>query len=609
MFKGRIAFKLTAGFVVIVLISMLAIGLVFIQMFQQYTFDSREQTMLSRARSIAEVMAENSQSTGQIRGFAGSMRFLDTIAEAKVWITDSKGNPSSVSGMGMGMGQNFGFRPGMGQGHTYNSEPLPPEAEKVIQEVLNGTESVSENFSSVYNEATLTVGVPIVNSDHQVIGSVLLHSPVTGITATLNKAVNILVISLLIALILAIGLGIFFSLIFTRPLKAMNLTALEITRGNYSARTGVNRKDELGQLGNSLDLLASKLGYTINQLFQEKGKLKDIISSISEGIVAFDKSLNLISVNSALSEIMDRPQPYLNEDVEKDLNDLEIEAQLTKVMQEKKPSQILKDWLGKKLMFTFSPIVDNFGMVTGTVALVQDISKSERLEQLRRDFVANVSHEFRTPLTVIRGSVEAMVDGTVENSEEIKRYHQRILSETRGLERLVEDLLELSRLQSGKIKMNKETLHIPNLLEDAVKSLRTIAEKKDVKIEYYSKQDILPVLGDYDRLRQLFVIFLDNAVKYSPENTKVTVEISLFEINKLSILIRDQGFGIAADELTHIWDRFYKIDQSRSGIGTGLGLAIAKHLIELHDALVSVQSELGKGTVIEIKLPLTYSTS
>lgn len=605
MFKGRIAFKLTAGFVVIVLISMLAIGLLFIQMFQQYTFESREQTMLTRARSIAEVMAENSQSTGQFRSFPGSMRFLDTMAEAKVWITDSKGNPSSVSGMGMGMGKTFGFGPGMGQGHTYNSEPLPPEAEKVIQEVLNGTESVSESFSSVYNEATLTVGVPIVNSDHQVIGSVLLHSPVTGITATLNKAVNILAISLLIALVLAVGLGIFFSLLFTRPLKAMNLTALEITRGNYATRTGVNRKDELGQLGNSLDLLASKLGYTINQLFQEKGKLNDIISSISEGIVAFDTSLKLISVNSALSEIMDRPQPYLNEDVEKDLNDLEIEAQLTKVMEEKKPSQLLKDWLGKKLMFTFSPIVDNFGMVTGTVALVQDISKSERLEQLRRDFVANVSHEFRTPLTVIRGSLEAMVDGTVENSEDIKRYHQRMLSETRGLERLVEDLLELSRLQSGKIKMNKERLHIPNLLEDAVKSLQTIAEKKGVKIEYRSTQDVPPFLGDYDRLRQLFVIFLDNAVKYSPENTKVTVETNLLEMNTLSIIIRDQGHGIAAAELTHIWDRFYKIDQSRNSKGTGLGLAIAKHLLELHDALVSVQSELGKGTVIEIKLRLT----
>ncbi|WP_298200202.1 ATP-binding protein [Desulfosporosinus sp.] len=607
MFKKRIAVKLTASFVLIMLISMLAIGLLFIQMFRQYAFDSREQTMLERARSIAEVMAENSQNFGQIRGFVGSMRFLDTMAEAKVWITDSKGDPSSTSGMGKGMGQNFGVGPGMGHGLTYNSEPLPPEAEKVIQEVLKGKESVSESFSSVYNEATLTVGVPIVDSSHQVIGSVLLHTPVTGVTATLNKAVSILAISLLAALVLAIGLGIFYSLLFTRPLKAMNSTALEITRGNYSARTGVNREDELGQLGNSLDQLALKLGYTINQLFQEKGKLNDIISSISEGIVAFDTTLKPISINTALAEIMNRSQPYLLEALEQDLNNLEIEALLTRVMEDKKPSHVIKEWLGKRLRFTVSPIVDNHGMVTGSVALVQDISESERLEQLRRDFVANVSHEFRTPLTVIRGSVEALVDGMVEDSEDIRRYHHRILSETRGMERLVGDLLELSRLQSGKIAINKDRIHITGLLADAVKGLQTIADQKGINVLYQSGPDLPPFLGDYDRLRQLFVIFLDNAVKYSPANTSVSVESSMIENNTLSIIIRDQGYGIAADELPHIWDRFYQVDKSRKGLGTGLGLAIAKHLLDLHDGKVSVQSELGKGTKIEIKFnnPLT----
>jgi len=630
MFKNRIAFKLTAGFVVIVLVSMMTIGIFFIQMFREYAFDSREKTMLASARSISEVVAEYMQnneitngtsingSNGQMRGFGGYMRSLDTLTESKIWITDNKGNLDIISGIGqgsgMGLGQSLGIGQGKGQGkgqgqgqgkgYLNNSEPLPKEAENVIQGVLSGKESVSENFSSVYNEATITVGVPVVDSNHLIIGSVLLHSPVTGVTDTLNKAVSILAISLFLALILAVALGIFYSLLFTRPLKAMNRTALEITRGNYLARTGVKRNDELGQLGNSLDLLALELGSTINQLFQEKGKLKDIISCISEGIVAFDLSFTPVSVNSALSEIMNRPHPYLHEDLAKDLNNLDIEVQLTKVMEEKKPSQMLKDWLGKKLMFTFSPIVDNSGTVTGSVVLVQDISESVRLEQLRRDFVANVSHEFRTPLTVIRGSLEAMVDGTVEAREEIMRYHQRMLSETRGLERLVGDLLELSRLQSGKTTMNKEQIHIPSLLTDAVKSLQTIAEKKSIKIEYLSEQDIPPFLGDYDRLRQLFVIFLDNAVKYSPSNTKVSVETSLLEINTISIIIRDQGYGISADELTHIWDRFYKVDKSRKGKGTGLGLAIAKHLVELHDGVVSVQSELDKGTVIEIKLPL-----
>ncbi|TGE33448.1 ATP-binding protein [Desulfosporosinus sp. Sb-LF] len=621
MLKNKIAFKLTAAFVIIVLISMMAIGIFFIQMFRQYAFDSREKTMLASARSISVAVAEYIQSmdlnspngingmNGQMRGFGGYMRSLDTLTESKVWITDKKGNLSLMSGMGSGMGMGQGKGKGMGQGSLTNSVPLPEEAENVIQEVLSGKESISESFSSVYNEATITVGVPIVDSNQATIGSVLLHSPVIGVTETLNRAVRILLISLLAALLLAVGLGIFYSLLFTRPLHAMNRTALEIMKGNYSARTGVKRTDELGQLGNSLDLLANELGSTINELFQEKGKLKDIISSISEGIIAFDTRLKPVSANYSISEIMNRPSPYLPEDIEMDLNHLEIEAQLKNVMKRKMSTKLLKDWAGKKLMFTFSPILDNNGKITGSVALVQDISESMRLEQLRRDFVANVSHEFRTPLTVIRGSIEALVDGTVGKSEEIKRYYQRMLSETRGLERLVGDLLELSRLQSGKITMNREKLHIPSLLSDVIKGLQTIAGKKGIEINYLSKQDVPPFLGDYDRLRQLFVIFIDNAIKYSPCDTKVTVETTLLELNTLSVIIRDQGYGIEADELTHIWDRFYKVDKSRKGKGTGLGLAIAKHLIELHDGRVSMQSELEKGTVIEIKLPLIVNGS
>jgi len=595
MFKRRIAFQLTAGFVVIVLISMLAIGVLFIQLFKQYAFNSREETMLVRARSISE-MISSSQSSWQMRGMGGIMRYLDILAEAKIWITDHKGNLTLMSGMGMGM-----------SGHRYNSEPLPEEAEQVIQEVLSGRESVSESFSSIYNEATLTIGVPIINNQ-QIIGSVLLHAPVTGVTELLNKAVKILIISLLAALFLAAGLGIGYSLFFTRPLKAMNRTALEMAQGNYSVKTGVDREDELGQLGNSLDLLAARLNDTIDQLFQEKGKLNDIISSISEGLVAFDIKLKPQSTNGALSQIMNQDISYPYEALKKDLKALGLNAYLQTVIEEKKSLNLIKEWMGKKLKFMLSPIVDNLGEITGCVALVQDVSESERLEQLRRDFVANVSHEFRTPLTVIRGSLEALVDGTIEECQDIRRYHLRMLAETRGLERLVGDLLDLSRLQSGKITINMEEIHLPTLLSDTVKSLQTLADKKEIKIQYHYEENLPTVLGDYDRLRQMFVIFLDNAVKYSPAKTFVSVAIKLHEANTISVTIQDQGQGIAPDQLPYVWDRFYKADTSRKGSGTGLGLAIAKHLIELHHGKVSVQSQLGKGTIIEIRLPLALNS-
>lgn len=593
MFKKKIAFKLTAGFVVIVLISMLTIGIFFIQMFRQYTFDNQKNTNLERARSISQVISENSLSNGQIRGFGGFMSFLDTITESKVWLTDRTGQPAVMGGMGMGMGM----------GHMYSSDPLPSEVEKaIVQEVLSNKEFIKQGFSSVYNEEALTIGVPILNSDKVVIGSVLLQAPLTGIAATYNKAISFLAISILVALILAIGLGVSYSLLFTRPLQAMNRTAVEMAKGNYSIRTGLESVDEFGQLSNSLDLLASKLGYTIDQLFQEKGKIEDIISSISEGIVAFDLDFNILSTNSALSTILNRPTQYSNEALIQDLEHLEIYDILNKVITEKKYTQVTKEWLGKKLKFILSPIVDNKATVTGCVALVQDISESEQLEQLRRDFVANVSHEFRTPLTVIKGSLEALIDRTIDKSEDIENYHIRMLSEVKSLERLVADLLELSRLQSGKISINMEEVHIPNLLSDTISSLQTVAIKKEIQILYNGPADVPPIMGDYDRLRQLFVIFIDNAIKYSPDRTLVTLDVKINDT--LEITIKDQGYGISEQELPYVWDRFYKSDKSRKSDGTGIGLAIAKHLVQLHSGEVSMQSSIGKGTTVTVQLPL-----
>lgn len=484
MIKKKIAFKLTAGFVSIVLVSMLTLGLIFIQVFRQYEFDSHQQTMLERARSISEVVSVNLQGDGQMRGIGGFAKFLDTMAEANVWILDIQGNPLVLNRMGMGAGS--------GQSHTFYSGPLPQEAKDVINDVLSGKESISESFSSVYNEATLTVGVPIKDSNNKIIGSVLLHAPVAGITGALNKTVSILLISLFIALFIATGLGIFYSIIFTRPLKVMNTTALEMAHGNYSVRTGIKRQDEIGQLGSSLDFLASEL--------------------------------------------------------------------------------------------------------------TNATEKISKLELVRREFVANVSHEFRTPLTVIRGSLEALSDGMIEEQEDIERYHKRMLSETRSLERLVSDLLELSRLQSGKLTIHWESVHIASVLLDVVKSLQTVADKKEIQIFCDISQNIPPVLADYDRVRQLFVIFIDNALKYSP--SKSVIKISIDIKNTLVVIIQDQGFGIPEEELPYIWDRFYKTDKSRNSNGTGLGLAIAKHLIQLLNGQVTLESKQGEGTTVKIELPV-----
>lgn len=592
MFKKKIAFQLTAGFVLIVLISMLTVGALFIQLFRQYAFESREQLMLERAHNIADIMGESGYSGTGFRGMGGFMRFLNAMTDADVWILDAQGNPWVVNTMGMGAGM----------GHSISSGPLPAEAQAMISQVLSGVDAVSESFSSVYDEATLTVGVPILTGDQQVMGTVLLHAPVTGAAETMDKAGGILLISMGAALVVATGLGIAYSMSVTRPLKRMNQVALAMAAGDYETRTQLSRPDELGQLGNTLDQLASELGATMDLLYQEKGKLGDIIASISEGIISFDSALAPVNVNGKLAEIMNHGGDYAMASVTADFRALGLIEAMEQVMAEKTPTGIVRSFKGKQLKFTLSPIIDNKGAVTGAVALVQDVSESERLEQLRRDFIANVSHEFRTPLTVIKGSLEALADGTVADPQGVARYLSRLMSETRGLERLVADLLELSRLQSESISIHREPVDIPGLLRDAVNGLRTIAEKNDMVINLTIIDDIPPILGDYDRLRQLFVIFLDNALRYSPAGTQITVTAALKD--RVMVSIQDRGFGISPEELPYIWDRFYQGDKSRETSGTGLGLTIAKRLIEVHQGSVTVRSVPGEGTVFEIGLPL-----
>ncbi|MEN8906379.1 MAG: ATP-binding protein [Clostridiales bacterium] len=585
MIKDSIAFKLIMGFVVIVLVSMLILGVFFIQFFRQFTFDSKRDDMYIKAESIAAIISNIKTGNAQMMGLGGLTNFLN-ILDVKVWITDENGEPDVISGKGRGV---------------FASEKVPDSTKNIINKALNGEKNSYQGYNSYYEEETLIVGVPVENTQGDILGSVLLMASVKEITDTVDKSVKILGFGILVGLFVSVFLGVSYSLFFTNPLKKMNKIAILMKNGDFTVRTGIKSKDELGQLGESLDMLAEKLNQTINELFQEKGKLENIIYSISDGLIAFDMNLNPIGSNESLRKIMDKNLPYSHDDIKDDFNSINIFEDINNVIKNKEKKVIIRNWHDKILKITINYILDNENIVQGSVVLIQDISESERLEQMRKDFVANVSHEFRTPLTVMKGSLEALYDGTVFEKEDILRYYGRMISETKGLERLVGDLLELSRLQSGKISINKEKLHVVNLIKDTVKGLQTIADKKDIIIKEDFPKIIPSIIADYDRLRQLMIIFIDNAIKYSTEKTIIEVKI-LFEDN-LKIFIKDQGFGIKEDELPYVWDRFYKSDRSRKPGGTGLGLAIAKHLVKLHNGDVSMTSKIGEGTIVKIELP------
>ena len=485
--KNKIAYKLTFYILLVVLISILTVGVLFIQIFKSYTFENRVNLMLERARNISELVGNSVTGGGQMVGIGGLMRFIDTMSEARVWILDSNGEVVQITGQGM-MGGSGGV--------VGSTNPLPSEAKKVIAEVLKGHESIGKDFSGVYNETTLSVASPIKGSDGKTIGAVLLHMPVTGITEATNKAIQTLVISIIAALILAAGAALFFSRAISKPLLLMNSAAREMAEGNYDTRTQVRTKDELGQLSESLDQLAWKLGKTMEEL--------------------------------------------------------------------------------------------------------------EEQENLRREFVANVSHEFRTPLTIIQASLEALIDKTIVNEDEKEDFIGRMLSETKGLERLVKDLLDLSTLQLGKSTLNIERINLSDIIKDVTKNMNRIANKRNISINFAVPSDQISIQGDYDRIVQLLKIFMDNSIKFSKENSSIEVFVNKEKENFITVVLEDKGEGVSEEDLPKIWDRFYIGDKSRAKVGTagtGLGLSIAKSIVDAHGGELLLNSIKGEGTTVKIFLP------
>ena len=477
--KNKIVFKLALYFAISLLVFVLIISSVFIYLFKRNTVELNKNELEKRATKISETLSPvmSGKTKLQGSGYGAYIKFLNDIAMADVWIID----------------ENFDIITSTQGLHAkYSFSELPKNAEIIIKEVFNGKTSFSESFSSLLDTPVITVGVPIISSNDEIIGVVLLHSPIKGINTAISKGIFILVLSMGIALTVAILLSVRFSVIFTKPLNKMNDNTIKLAEGDYSAKNNINQHDEIGTLANNLDILSEKL--------------------------------------------------YLS------------------------------------------------------------LKESEKLEQLRRDFVANISHELRTPITVIRGSLEALKDEVVTEEIQVKEYYNQMLNESINLQRLVNDLLDLSRLQNTEFNIEMSEVNICDVVSDVIRSAKNLAHTKNIELVVENPANNCSVQGDYGRLRQMFMTILDNAIKFSPQNGHIYITLS--QNDGLYVSIRDEGTGIEKHDLPYLFDRFYKTKAVENTNGTGLGLSIAKQIAIRHNAQISVDSVKGKGSEFIVRFPL-----
>ena len=462
--------------------------------------------------------------------------------------------------------------------------------------ILNGESVTATHRFEFMEDEIMLAGVPVAGDAGAIAGGVILAQPVAQLHS-LTRAVRLLALLIgSVSLLAAILLSLQQTRMLVGPILKLTRAARRMTDGIYAERITSLPDNEIGDLGRALNSMSGRLMDVIRNLRKERDKLEWVIKGIGEGLVAVDANWNLVHVNAAFLELMELERPGDIQAAEGVALGM-IRAMLDRCLAGG-PAESLecRNPSGRALHAEASPIVEDDGKILGTVCMLRDVSEAERMEQLRREYVANVSHELRTPLTGIRGMVEPLIDGCMDTEEERQESYRVILRETMRLEKLVGEMLDMSRLQDGRLTVELEPMELPGILEAAVRGMQPIADEAGVTLSIETDGSPLACMGNEDRITQVLVILLDNALSFTPAGGSVTV-FARDEGDRLAVGVRDTGCGIEPKDLPMIWERFYKADKSRMRTtGTGLGLAIAKLVTRMMGGTIDAKSEPGKGS-------------
>ena len=461
-------------------------------------------------------------------------------------------------------------------------------------DILEGQTIRKKDLLLTNNINAIAVGQPLYGTDGTTIeGGLIFVREIQHVDAAfgkLNSALQILGIGL-VPVLLIIALASIRQI--NKPISEMTKVAIELTRGNYSVRANENVHGEIGIFARAMNRMSDTISQTIYQLDSEKRQLWYILSSFTDGVAALDNTGNLTHYNPALMKMFGAVDVKTPHDL---IPDSQIWEAFRRVLETRESNTLHYTLPGDKyLWISIVPVMGENDACTGVVGLFKDVTEIENLEKMRRDYIANISHELRTPLTAVRGLLEPLSDGMIKDDAVKMRYYGIMLHEVERLSRLITDMLQLSRLQSGTEYMEKSTFNVGELIDDVYQSYRQNAQQKGIRLELDMEEDLPDVISDPDRIEQVLVILLDNAMRYAGEGG--TVRISAHQdTSDVHVSVWDSGCGIAPEDMVHVFERFFKTDKSRKEGGTGLGLSIAKQIMDKLDEQITVQSEVGKWT-------------
>ncbi len=595
LLRSRIALKLTLTLVGFVAVSTLVAGLYLSRGLERVAVEAVEARLATAARVLHDE-ARAALRTGATQPFAErvarpAVARVTLIAPDGRVLADSERTLESLASM-----ENHAARP-------------------EVRAALAGGMGRDVRRSATLGAPLIYVAVPVSEAG-RIVAVLRLAAPVEAATPAYESLRAVMLTGGAIALLVAFGIGLFVAGRVTRPVVEMQDVARQMSEGNFDVRASVRSPDEIGTLGRSLNVMAGRLREKIGDLEEEQAKATAVLDAMVEGVIATDGHDHIILINEraralfGLGRARAERRPLLEVIRNVDLHDVLGESRIAPVGTVVSREIKLAEPLERVLQVHAVPLRFT-GEARGVVMVLHDITELRRLEQVRTEFVANVSHELRTPLTAIHGYLETLLDGALEEPENARKFLEIVFRHTERLGRLTDDLTDLSNIELGRISLRLEPTAVSDVADSVLAIIAPRAVAGRVSVEAKLPAGLPEVVVDRDRLAQILINLVDNAVKYTPKGGHVRVEGRVAERGMVEVTVRDTGVGIPKADLPRLTERFYRVDKARSRDlgGTGLGLAIVKHLVLAHGGELDIDSELWKGTTVRFTLPTGYEAT
>lgn len=450
----------------------------------------------------------------------------------------------------------------------------------------------------------MIVGMPVTFADNEE-GSLFMYQSLEVVEEASDQTKQIIFLSAGIAIILTTIFAYFLTSRITAPLRQMRTASLEVAKGNFDTKIPIQTKDEIGLLAMAFNRMGRALNTNLHALNQEKEQLSRILSSMADGVMTLNREGHIVITNPPAKKFMAawRYEKQLSEN-EEPLHLNRLFDQVVSMEEEVVDEVTIQ---GRTWVILMTPLYDD-EKIRGAVAVLRDMTEERQHDKLRKDFIANVSHELRTPISMLQGYSEAILDDIAETPEEKKEMASIIYDESLRIGRLVNELLDIARMEAGHLHLNKEEIDLKVFADKILRKFQVVAKEEKINLlgEIDSPRESL--FADVDRLEQVMTNLIDNAMRHTMENGTVTFRVNEVE-NGIRIDVEDTGAGIPEDDLPFVFERFYKADKARTRgrAGTGLGLAIVKNITEAHHGRVAVHSKLNEGTTFSVFLPYEES--